>query len=233
MTVTTFDSIIKTIHYLSMIAVENICIKDRCFSPPGILVVSPTFWRDYTCPPLCGGCCRAFSMDFWPWEWPLFLKVYPEHEQKFRQRHVIVCGREQFFYSNRHTALVRFKKGQKCQFLNLGTGRCEIHSYSPFSCRFELNKLQFFPKRNTCILGKKIFRNGWRYRRVGGQVGALCKMIPTSEETIAAVQYRDIPLLRQLAVIADHFGIVHRGWELVRLLEEMRGTDFYHQVVLP
>ena len=226
-----FDSIMKVAHYLAMIAEEPFTFDGVQFVPPGRLAVSPTFWRDYTCPPNCGGCCRAFSMDYWTWEYPAFLDTYPAVAEQFGAYSVAVNGCEFVYYSNRGVARSRFKSKLYCQFLDPVSGRCSIHDFSPFSCQFELNKLQFFPKRDLCFLGKKVFRNGWQFRRVDGGVGALCAMVPISAETVEVVKRRDIPLLRRLAEMADRFGIGHSGEKLIEYLEGVNGTDVCNSLV--
>jgi hypothetical protein len=221
--VTVFDSLHKVAHYLAMISLEPFVFDGVPFRPPATLVVSPTFWRDYTCPPLCGGCCRAFSMDYFlypPGNTPLFLP-----------HTFTVNGSSYTCFSNRHVARQRFLSGQYCQFLE-SSGRCEIHDHSPLSCRFELNKLQLYPKRDQAWLGKKLYRNGWRYRRVDGGIGALCTMVPSSPRTIDVVKTRDIALLRELAELANSLGIHHRGHDLVRRLERAAGLDFDRKLVL-
>lgn len=220
--VTTFDSLHKIAHYLSMISAEPFVFDGLRFTPPARLVISPTFWRDYTCPADCGGCCRAFSMEYF--ESP--------GDNQFQLYTFTVNEREHVCFSNRHTARPRFLAGEYCQFLD-DDGRCEIHDRSPFSCRFELNKLQFYPNRDEAWLGKKLYRNGWRYRRVDGGVGALCTMVSTSSVTVDVVRARDVPLLEELVMLADMFGIRHRGARLLRALEHASGLDFEHKIEVP
>ena len=218
------DSVLKLAHYVAMIATAPFDCAGQAFNPPRDLAISPTFWRDYTCPEGCGGCCRAFSMDFNMAEFERFSVVYPALIKQFRTREIVINGTRQVYYSNLHTAQARYRAKLYCAFLDT-QGRCTIHDYSPFTCQFELNKLQFFPKRDRAILGKKVYRNGWRYQRVDGGRGALCEMIAVSAQTVATVLRRDVPLIARLASYADDWGVAHRGAAVLQQLRAVRGID--------
>lgn len=223
--VANFDSLHKIAHYLAMIATAPFVFDSKLYQPPTTLKISPTFWRDYTCPPLCGGCCRAWTIDFWPWQWVTFKATYANAAKHFRSYMLIVNDSDYLIHSNRHSARGRFAQRQFCQFLQPADGRCSIHDYSPFSCRFELNRLQFFPERETAILGKKLYRNGWRFARIDDGVGARCEMVAVSDETIAIVEARDIPLLVELCDLATRLQIEHRGDRLLTLLRQRAGLE--------
>jgi Fe-S-cluster containining protein len=149
------------------------------------LIISPMFFRDYTCPSHCGGCCPKFSLDYFEGErWELFKTTYPDLVDKFEEREV-----------NGAKVYTNFQKeneSKKCEFLNLENGRCGIHKSNPFSCEFELNK--FVTKGKKTYLMNKLFGRGWAMMRVDGERGALCKMISFNPTKYA----RDIEMLVEL-----------------------------------
>lgn len=214
-----FDSVEKLRGYLVALA----SVPDGNHRPPGTLAVSHTFWRDYTCPPGCGGCCAAFTMDLWPDEYARLTVAYPALAGEFTPRPVRFFGRDETLYSNIAAARDRMQVRQKCQFLD-GIGRCGIDAAKPFSCLFELNKLQMFPTRDRVLLSKKLFRNGWRYDRVDGGRGALCEMVAIAPATVETVIRRDLPLVERLVWLLDRYAVPHRGHALLALLAQQAET---------
>ena len=218
-TTVSFDSIDKIRHYLRMLALEP--LDDE--PPPKYLGVSATFWRDYTCPPGCGGCCKAFSMDLWPDEYEYFKTVYPNMD--FKPYEFEFFGQKETIFSNRETAMPRFLKpsidymGRKCEFLDF-IGRCGIYKGRPFSCRFELNKISFDSKSGKALLSKRLFGRGWAYKRIDGGIGAKCEMVKLSHEIIEIVKERDLPLVERLVYLLDRYNIKHRGHALLDCLNQ-------------
>lgn len=195
------------------------CLASFCMEPfediipPKILAVSQTFWRDYTCPPVCGGCCKPFSMDLSEYQYQLLLENYPEKSNFFEKRKINIFGNDIDFYSNYSEQKKIFDKGvgQKCQFLDKQTGRCGIYLARPLLCRLELNKFIFRQKESRVIIQKKLFGRGWAFSRVDNGRGALCEMVQISEETIKIVKERDIPLFEQLIKILNDMNINNKG----------------------
>jgi len=157
------------------------------------IAVSPTFFRDYTCPANCGGCCKNYTLDYFEGErWELFKKTYPHLIDKFPPR--IVDG---------VTVYTNFNKSKQidsyCEFLSEEDGRCGIHESNPFTCEFELNKLSVRDKKT--YLQNKLFGRGWGMTRVDGTKGAMCEMIPFNLKKYL----RDVKLLEELVVIMKKF----------------------------
>src|SRR5687767_9323926 len=62
------DSVDKIVtRYFATVAREPFTYKGKEFQPKP-LKVSPLLLRDYTCPPMCGGCCFKFTLDYLPTE---------------------------------------------------------------------------------------------------------------------------------------------------------------------
>jgi len=160
----------------------------------GNLTLSRLFFRDYSCPSKCGGCCLKFSLDYFEGErWEEFKSLYPQHVEKFVSREV--DGVKVF------TDWQKDNSTKWCRHLDLTEGRCGIHKSNPFSCEFELIKMMEVNKRGLLI--KKLFGRGWNFKRVDGGKGALCEMLPFNSEKIE----RDIELLEELREYASRFRI--------------------------
>jgi|TARA_R100001530_G_scaffold8959_1_gene9179 Fe-S-cluster containining protein len=168
--------------------------------------LSAKFFRDYTCPPMCGGCCRVFTLDFYEGErWDKFKKLYPGHVSKFEER--IYKGVKVF------TDAQRDNKTNWCRHRNDENGRCMIHSMNPLSCEFELIKIT--ETKNRQFLTKKLFGRGWGFTRVDRKKGALCEMTPFDTKKIS----RDIELLQEMVELAQRLKVETRLVNVVRFLE--------------
>lgn len=211
-----FDSTDKLKFYLSAFCVEPY----EGISPPAVLAISHTFWRDYTCPPGCGGCCKPFSMDLFEDQYQTLIREYPDKVKNFDKREVDLFGTSESFYSNTATQKPLFDKGagQRCQFLD-GIGRCGIYHARPLPCRMELNKFIFRAGENKILISKKLFGRGWGFQRVDGGKGALCEMIPIDRVTIEIVKSRDIPLFRRLIKLLDDRGVKNKGQMFLDILD--------------
>ena len=167
--------------------------------------LSKLFFRDYTCPSGCGGCCLKFSLDYFPGErWDKFKEIYPRLTSRFvtrKVRGVIV-----------YTDWQKDNNTMWCRYLDLTNGRCKIHQANPFTCEFELIKFMGNNEKSTLI--KKLFGRGWQFKRVDGGVGALCEMIAFDPTKIE----RDIELLKELDSISTKFGITTKLPKVITFL---------------
>jgi|TARA_Y100000310_G_C20701549_1_gene830428 Fe-S-cluster containining protein len=158
------------------------------------VTLSRLFFRDFSCPAKCGGCCLKFSLDYFEGErWEKFKELYPEQVHRFEKREV-----------NGVPVWTDWQKDNEtrwCRHLNLEDGRCGVHKSNPFSCEFELIKLMDKSGKTTLI--KKLFGRGWGFKRVDGGKGALCEMLPFNSDKVE----RDVELLEELADYGDRFGI--------------------------
>ena len=141
-----FDSFDKIKYYFLMLSKEPI----DGMAPPKYFGVSWTFWRDYSCPPICGGCCWNYTKDIFEEE---FVNFPDELKVKFAERDVVVNNKSMKIYSDFNPKEEK-RKREFCQFLNLNDGLCGMYKYRPFSCRFELNKLSFNKKYLFEIISK-------------------------------------------------------------------------------
>lgn len=174
------------------------------------LILSPMFFRDYSCPSHCGGCCPKFSLDYFEGErWEKFKETYPHLIHKFTPREV-----------NGATVYTNYQNDNpdsKCEFLNKEDGRCGIHKSNPFSCEFELNK--FVVKGKKTYLMNKLFGRGWNMMRIDGNRGALCEMKPFNLKKYL----RDVELLKELLDIIDKYSMKAPLLEkLVKKLEKIK-----------
>lgn len=96
-----------------------------------ILEVLPSFFRHYSCPANCGGCCLSFSKDFLPKEFEKFKRYYPKEASQFKERESHGLIVHSYFQEESTVWCDFFKKG-----------KCSIHKLNPFSCSFELNKIR-------------------------------------------------------------------------------------------
>tara|TARA_R110002167_G_scaffold143936_7_gene333535 strand:+ start:301 stop:939 length:639 start_codon:yes stop_codon:yes gene_type:complete len=180
MAVSHTDSVGKILNYL-----KNASSK---------VTLSRLFFRDYSCPAKCGGCCLKFSLDYFEGErWEKFKKLYPEKVSRFEKRTV-----------DGVTVWTDWQKDNDtrwCRNLDMKDGRCGIHKSNPFSCEFEL--IKFMDKSSKTHLIKKLFGRGWQFERVDGGKGALCEMLPFDKTKIE----RDVELLEELDDYGDRFKI--------------------------
>ena len=170
------------------------------------VTLSRLFFRDFSCPPQCGGCCLKFSLDYFEGErWEEFKKLYPEQIGRFEKREVdgVVVW----------TDWQRDNSSRWCRHLNLKDGRCGIHKSNPFSCEFELIKLMDKSGKTTLI--KKLFGRGWNLLRVDGEKGAKCEMLPFNPDKIE----RDIALVEELSIYAARFKINTKLKRIVHFLK--------------
>lgn len=171
------DSLSKLKNYLQLLTVRHITI-------------SPLFFRDYSCPSHCGGCCYNFTLVYLEGErWEKFKQLYPEHVNNFTER-TTESGTK--VYEDRQIE----NKNHHCKHLDMSNGRCNIHKSNPFSCEFELMKITNVAGKISLI--NKLYGRGWQMKRIDGQVGAMCKMLPFDYEKFL----RDLKLLKELHQIA-------------------------------
>jgi hypothetical protein len=178
--------------YFALLTTEPFEWRGKLYEPRDV-TVSPLILRGYTCPAGCGGCCNRFSLDYIapdtvPEGHPLTKGVV-----EFDGREIEVWSDMQKDHNDHH-----------CRNLNKDNGRCEIHGFQPFSCDFELlRSIQYKDKSRPNMLIQKLYGRGHDMLRVDGERGALCKMTPVTDETIADVDRR----LARLGTWMKHFGL--------------------------
>lgn len=160
--VDTLDKIIGV--YFAGVTAEPFTYNGKTFLPKKVHV-SPHIFRGSTCPRGCGGCCFRFSLVWMPGE-PKDLGP------GVGQVRAVVNGIERALYADLQTD----HKDHFCRHLLKASGLCGIHGKHPFSCDFEL--IRFIHQEGRCDIAVRPFGRGWSYKRVTGQTGALCDMLP-------------------------------------------------------
>lgn len=163
---------------------------------PKRLVVSPMLFRDYTCPPMCGGCCVRFSLVYLPSE-PRPESELPDWmEGQFRKRWVRLNGQRRLLWEDPQTD----HNDHFCRHLDRSDGRCGIHGRHPFSCDFELLRVLAFDDHH--VLLTKLYGRGWAFERIDTERGAQCEIVPMSSEGHADI----VRKLGRLGEWADYLG---------------------------
>lgn len=186
------------------------CFTDREFTYRGVtylprtLVASPHLARGYTCPPICGGCCQRFSLDYLPSE---------PRPEGLRERNVDFDTRKVPIFSDLQTD----HDSRWCRHLSTTDGRCSIHGVHPFSCDFELIRLRVFTDpRQVNRIAVQLYGRGHAFQRIDGGKGARCETVPMTP----ASQQESARKVRRLAAWMRHFGLAPtRALELVQILE--------------
>lgn len=166
----TMDKIVNS--YFAPICKEEFEYKGVRYKPHP-LVLSPLMFRDFTCPPNCGGCCPRFSLDYLPSE------AFP---YSLTKRLINFNGASYSIYSDLQTK----NENHHCVNLDMHNGRCKVYEERPFSCDFEL--LGFTVSKQMArpnYLRTRIYSRGWNFLRSDNKRGALCEVTPShSHETI-------------------------------------------------
>lgn len=180
------DKIIGT--YFAAITTQPFSYKGKDYTPK-ILHLSPQLFRYYTCPPACGGCCSAFSLDY----------IRPDEKLPMGVLFRIVNfdGRQIPIYSDLQTT----NRTSYCRHLDRGSGLCGIHGRHPFSCDFELLRFLHFPEKASLLT--KQYGRSWNMLRVDGRRGALCEIIPMEPQHL----YETYRKLLRLKRWTEHFGL--------------------------
>jgi hypothetical protein len=188
-----YDSIDKIVFsYFACITTKTFTYKGHTYHPRQ-LRVSPGLLREMHCPPMCGGCCGPYSLEYLPFE---------DHPYELTPRIIEFDGRNILVYSD----LQEDNKTNHCKHLILEDGRCNIHSQKPFAADFELIKFQVTKKddgRNQ--LTQKVFSRGWSYNRVDGGKGQLCYMSEPTKESVQDAARR----MKRLRQWANYFSLSH------------------------
>lgn len=198
------DTITKIVEsYFAVVTKEPFTYRGRTFKPKTVRV-SPGIFRGYTCPPMCGGCCRSvFTLDYLPGEDK--PPTTSPRKVEFNRRKITV-----------HTDPQEGNDGDHCKNLRPTNGRCKIYPVRPFSCDFELIRSSIIsnPERPN-QLTVRLYGRGWNMMRVDGERGALCEITPATEKTKADTLRK----LRRLQQWAKHFKL--KTWlpEIIKYVE--------------
>jgi Fe-S-cluster containining protein len=165
------DSIDKIVtSYFAAVNTVPFTYKGEDF-PVKTLTVSPLLLRGFTCPPMCGGCCPRFTLDYLPTE---------THPYQLERRVVEFNGIRVPIYSHTQDEFTQ----HHCSNLNHGNGRCGIHGVQPFSCDFELIRFLHTSDGKHSRALTRLFGRGHAMLRVDGERGALCTITEPTRESI-------------------------------------------------
>lgn len=184
----TIDKIFEI--YFSSVCSEPFSYKGRRFEPKR-LIVSPLLLRGYTCPARCGACCGSFSLDYLPSE---------QAPPNALMRSIGIQDRAVSIMSDRQTDV----PDRWCRNLDQSTGRCGIYDIRPMACDFEL--IRFLIYDDKVLLIQKQYGRAWAMQRIDTELGALCEMLPPSDDWISEV----IRKLKRLQDWAEYFDIETR-----------------------
>lgn len=188
-----------------------------------VLYFSPFMLRTLVCNKSCGACCRNFSLDYLKSSkrWEKFIELYPEKEFLFMERRV-----DDAIYMT-YTQPPSFF----CSFLSKDNeARCTIHHSNPFSCSFEIIKIQ--GQGNYTRYGidlsqivKKRFGREWNMTQVDGSKGTKCEIVDFNQDEWD----KDLLLLEELQ---QHY-LAHYGIENKKLFLLLNKLKFDYDVNNP
>lgn len=187
MFINSIDKIVTT--YFAGVCSEPFNYRGKAYIPKQIRV-SPLIFRGFTCPPKCGGCCPRFSLEYLPSE------MRPS-ENDHQEYGVLINGRTIFMTHDAQDD----HDSHFCRNLDQSTGRCGIHGLHPFHCDFEL--IRFRHSDDQVQIMQALFSRGWNFKRIDGERGSLCEMIPLDP----AWQKDLIRRMKRLKQWAEHFRI--------------------------
>lgn len=207
MSVAHVDSLSKIVTYLSRVSIEPLIFENKTYPVPDKFIISNTFFRRFSCPENCGGCCYRFSLDY-----------FSENDgpEKKVERTLSVNGKSIPVWSYMQEPT---EDKHHCDFLNKDNGRCSIHTVNPFSCKMEPIKL--FDMKNTIYLSKRPFGRGWAMKKADGTKGALCEF---HDDRIHEDFDSDIRILEQLSSIAfslDLKTVLPQAISYIKTIQEM------------
>lgn len=146
---------------------------------PKPLYVSPDVFRGFTCPAMCGACCRRGTLDYLPSE---------TRPTQATLRTLTVNSQNFDIYSdmqNDHSSMF-------CRHLNPADARCNIYEDRPMACDFPL--LQCMEMRKAKVphfqIHCKLFARSWHYTKITGQKDTACDMLPITPQSTADTQRR-------------------------------------------
>jgi len=180
------------------------------------IVISHFIHRDIGgCMEVCGGCCKRVTLDYFEDSdrWRRFKELYPEKVQDFTSE---VIGKGTFL-SNPQTE----NKTGFCQYIDMKTGLCTIHQARPLLCQSTPLKFKNDSTRNRVLLTSETYGRKHAFRRVDGERGAKCKMLPVTEKRVQ----EDIQFLEELRDIGVIFHLQVDNLEKIIELLKTRKRD--------
>ena len=175
------------------------------------VVVSHLIHRDVGgCQEVCGGCCKKVTLDYLESSnrWQQFKELHSDKVSDFKP-----------YTIEGHTFLSNSQESNStgfCQYLNMENGLCTIHNARPLMCQSTPLKFKMNPSRDRVLLTSETYGRKHAFKRVDGQRGAKCKMLPTSEKR----KEGDIQFLEELREIGIIFKL--KTTNLEKLIEHLK-----------
>jgi Fe-S-cluster containining protein len=204
MTVKHSDSTEKIFANIAAVAVEPFTVDNTIYyPPPNGIKIGASFWREYTCDKMCGGCCYAFSLDYTADEFEMLV-----------QKHSLIAGltarRVKRIDDCPYTIYSVYSRGKWCRFLEYFQATCSIHEENPLSCQLELIKVR--QVKDVGYIMKAPFGRAHQMRTIYDKE-IRCGWQPMSEKQLLE---NDIPVLSRLRDWAEYF---HIDTHLQRVME--------------
>lgn len=177
------------------------------------VVISHLIHRDIGgCHDICGGCCKRVTLDYFESSerWERFKELYPEKVKDFVPEKI---GKGVFFSNTQSQNLTGF-----CQYIDMKTGLCTIHEARPLLCQSTPLKFKNNPTRNRVLLTSETYGRKHAFRRVDGERGAKCVMLPVTEKRVQ----EDIQFLEELRDIGVIFKLPTANLETIISLLKTR-----------
>lgn len=209
------------VNFYSTSALSKILSYIELAAKPKV-VLSAGFFRKYSCPSGCGGCCHKVVLEYIEGteRWERFKSTHPELVDNFSRLeidNIVVYSDSQLDNKTRF-----------CKHLNLKDGRCKIHTVVPFPCEFVLSKFIDNQSRGRSILTTTNYGRGWSFLRVDHKTrGAMCEMLEFSYEKLLI----DLGLLRELDSYATLLGIETKLPRIISWIEEH--LEEFEQGIVP
>ena len=184
------------------------------------VVVSHLLHRDIGgCLEVCGGCCKKVTLDYLESSerWKRFSELYPDRVDDFKPQKI---GEGVFRSNSQDNNSTGF-----CQYLNMINGLCTIHDARPLMCQSTPLKFKMNPSRNRVLLTSETYGRKHAFRRVDGERGAKCKMLPITEKR----REEDIQFLEELRDIGQIFKLETTNLEI--LIEYLKNRELNSESV--
>jgi len=192
----------KTKDYLRLAATDKV-------------IISPMFFRDYSCFENCGSCCNHsnISLEYIldSDRWRLFQTNHPEEAKLFYEVKDEESSTVVMRYRQEHAPIKT-----RCHFLN-DNGRCSVHDSYPFPCNFAFSKFKdLTTSRNQARLTTEQYGRAWNFTRLDGTKGAMCGMLGFNYEKFL----KDLQNLKELREYAIKLGIKTKLKYIIEYLDD-------------
>jgi len=176
------NSFSRIVSYFHALSNESFTYNNIIIEPYEKLIITENVFRSFTCPENCGACCVKCSL-IWPESNELQnLELSPQ----------TINGITVNFFEDKQ----KYNKINRCAYLNIINGRCNIYHIRPLPCRFELFKFAHYTSKNKVYAHVALPGRGWAYTRITGVKGNLCKIVPY-DKNLTLSHINDLQILQK------------------------------------